>query len=119
MQVDYPFRLDPRGRSAMTAHDEHVRDLVEQVLFTAPGERVNRPEFGSGLMQLVFDPARDELATATQLLVRGSLQRWLSDLIRVEDTTVEIHDSQLRVTVVYVLIRTQEERVASFARDVR
>jgi phage baseplate assembly protein W len=97
-----------------------VRDLVEQVLFTAPGERVNRPEFGSGLMRLLFDPAREELATATQLLVQGSLQRWLGDLIRVEDTRVEITDggAALRVTVAYSLVRTQERRVDTFAREV-
>jgi uncharacterized protein len=119
MQVDFPFRLDPRGRTAATGLDDHVRDLVEQVLFTAPGERVNRPEFGSGLMQLVFEPAREELETATQLLVTGALQRWLGDLIRVDDAQVELEDSAVHVTVAYAVVRTQERRVATFSREVR
>jgi phage baseplate assembly protein W len=74
MNVDYPYRFDGRGRTATTTHDEHVRDMIEQLLFTTPGERVMRPDFGSGLMQLVFAPVDDELASATQLLVHGALQ---------------------------------------------
>ena len=83
MDIDFPFHFDGRGRTAEAATDEHVRDLIEQVLFTSPGERVNRPTFGSGLMQLVFAPNSDELATATQFLVQAALQQWLGDLIEV------------------------------------
>jgi phage baseplate assembly protein W len=118
-QIDIPFRLDPRGRTASTSDEDHVRDLIEQVLFTAPGERVNRPDFVSGLMRLVFEPVREELATATQLLVKGSLQQWLAELIRVEDVTVDIVDSAVHVTVVYSHVRTQERQVASFSRAVQ
>jgi len=117
MDVDFPYHLDMRGRTASTADEDHVRDLIEQVLFTAPGERVNRPEFGSGLMRFLFDPAREELATATQLLVQGSLQRWLGDLIRVEDARVEVQDSAIKVTVAYSLVRNRESRVATFTRS--
>ena len=52
--VDYPLRVDGRGRTAHTAGDEHIRDLIEQVLFTSPNERVMRPDFGAGLLALVF-----------------------------------------------------------------
>ena len=83
-QLDYPFHFDTRGRTAETGDDAHIRDLIEQVLFTAPGERVNRPTFGSGLMQLVFAPNSDTLAATTQFLVQGALQQWLGDLIIVE-----------------------------------
>jgi phage baseplate assembly protein W len=116
MQVDFPFHADARGRTARTDDEAHVRDLIEQVLFTAPGERVNRPTFGSGLLQLVFDPNRQEVATATQLLVQSSLQQWLGDVIEVEDATVEGGDSKLLVRVVYRLVRTQERRVERFER---
>jgi uncharacterized protein len=119
MQVDFPFHADARGRTARTDEEPHVRDLIEQVLFTAPGERVNRPTFGSGLMRMVFDPNREELATATQLLVQGSLQQWLGELIKVEDTSVEVEDSTLRVTVAYRLVRDQQRRVVQFSREVR
>src|SRR5437764_10030581 len=103
MEIDYPLRTDGRGRTAQADGDEHIRDLIEQVLFTAPGERVNRPTFGSGLLQLVFAPNSDELATATQFLIQGALQQWLGDLIQVVAVDVENDDSTLRVTVQYVV----------------
>jgi phage baseplate assembly protein W len=118
MHIDYPFHLDIRGRTSAADREDHVRDLIEQVLFTSPGERVNRPDFGSDLMQLVFAPSSDELATATQFLVQGALQQWLGDLIQVEDAKVESEESTLRVTVQYVIRRNQERRVAQFSREV-
>lgn len=116
MNVDFPYNYDGRGHTADAATDDHIRDLIEQVLFTSPGERVNRPTFGCGLMQLVFAPNSDELAAATQYLVQGALQQWLGDLIQVEDVAVETDDSALRVTVQYVVRRTQERTLAQFAR---
>lgn len=118
MQIDYPFHLDSRGRTASTDQDDHIRDLIQQVLFTAPGERVNRPDFGSGLMQMVFAPNSDELATATQFLVQGSLQQWLGDLIQVESVQVKSVDSTLEVTIVYTVRRSQERQTAQFRREV-
>ena len=118
IQIDYPYHLDSPGRTATTGQDEHIRDLIEQVLFTSPGERVNRPTFGSGLMQLVFAPNSDELATATQFLVQGALQQWLGDLIQVEAVQVEHEESSLRVTVQYVVRRSQQRRVAQLSREV-
>ncbi len=118
MQINYPFRIDGRGRTASTDQDAHIRDLVEQVLFTAPGERVNRPDFGSGLMQLVFAPNSDELATATQFLVQGALQQWLGDLIQVEAVGVESEEAALKVTVQYIVRRNQQRQVAQFTRGV-
>ena len=118
MQIDYPFHPDRRGRTAETDQEDHVRDLIEQVLFTAPGERVNRPDFGSGLMQLVFAPTSDEVATATQFLVQGALQQWLGELIQVEAVQVESEDATLRVSVQYTLRRNQQSQVAAFSREV-
>jgi len=99
--LDFPFHIDGRGRSAETAEDDHIRDMIFQVLFTNPGERVNRPDFGCGVKQLVFMPNSDALATATQFLVQGSLQRWLDGVIQVESVDVESVESELRVSVVY------------------
>jgi uncharacterized protein len=99
--LDFPFHIDGRGRSAETAEDEHIRDMIFQVLFTNPGERVNRPDFGCGIKQLVFMPNSDALATATQFLVQGALQRWLDSFIQVESVDVEAVEAELRVTVVY------------------
>jgi phage baseplate assembly protein W len=116
MNVDYPYHFDARGRTAGADEDDHIRDLIEAVLFTAPGERVNRPTFGSGLMQLVFAPNSDELAAATQFLVQGALQQWLGDLIVVNDVQAVSVDSSLEVTVVYTVRRTEERRTAQFTR---
>lgn len=99
--LDFPFHIDGRGRSAETTEDDHIRDMIFQVLFTNPGERVNRPDFGCGIKQLVFMPNSDALATATQFLVQGSLQRWLDSVIQVESVAVEAVEAELRVTVVY------------------
>lgn len=119
MVTDFPFHIDQsRGRTALTDESGHIRDLIEQVLFTAPGERVNRPDFGSGLLQLVFAPNSDILAAATQATVRGGLQRWLGDLIQVDEVVVDNEASTLRVTVRYLVRRTQQTQVAQFTREV-
>ena len=115
-QPDFPLRFDARGRTAGTDGDDHVRDLIEQVLFTAPGERVNRPGFGSGLLKLVFEPAGEEMATATQYLVQGALQQWLADRIHVETVQVTAGEGVLDVAVQYVVRSTGERRVSTFQR---
>lgn len=114
IHVDYPFHFDGRGRTAGTDYTDHIRDLVELVLFTSPGERVNRPDFGSGLRQMVFAPASDELAAATQLLVQGALQEWLGNLIQVDAVSVVVEDASIRVRVEYTIRRTQNRAVAEF-----
>jgi uncharacterized protein len=116
MHIDYPYRFDQRGRTGTTDDEDHVHDLVEQVLFTAPGERVNRPDFGSGLLQLVFAPNSDELATATQLMVQAALLRWLGEYISIERVEVESQDGLLRVVVQYVIRRTQRRRTDQFVQ---
>ena len=116
MNIDFPFHFDGRGRTAGAGADDHIRDMIEQLLFTSPGERVNRPDFGSGLLQLVFAPNRDELAAATQFLVQGALQQWLGDLIEVEAVEVESEDATLRVTAQYRIRRSGERRTAEFTR---
>ena len=74
MNIAYPLNYDERGRTGEADENDHIREMIEQVLFTSPGERVNRPNFGSGLMQLVFAPNSPELAAATQFAVQGALQ---------------------------------------------
>jgi len=118
MQINYPFQFDPRGRTATTTGDKHIRDLIEQVLFTVPGERVNRPSFGSGVMQLVFAPNSDELAAATQFLIQGALQQWLGDLIQLEAVQVGSQEGTLTIQVQYVVRRTQLRQTALFSREV-
>ena len=116
--IGFPFRVDGRGRTTATSEADHVRELVEQLVFTAQGERVNRPTLGSGLLALVHEPARADLATATQLLVQGSLQQWLGDVLEVGSVEVTSGDGALVVTVRYRLKRTGEVRVDTFRRAV-
>jgi phage baseplate assembly protein W len=116
--VDYPYDIDSRGRTACVDNDAHIRDLIEQVLFTSPGERVNRPSFGSGILQLVFAPNSDALAGATQATVQSALQQWLGNLIHVNDVVVSAEESELHVTVTYTNRRTQEHETAEFKRQV-
>jgi phage baseplate assembly protein W len=116
MNVDFPYHFDSRGRSAVAGEDEHIRDMIEQFLFTNAGERVNRPDFGSGLLQMVFAPNSPELASALQFTVQAGLQRWLGDLIELEGLEVNSIDSTLEVTVQYVIRRSGERVQGRFQR---
>ena len=103
--LGFPLRLDARGRTALVSEEDYLRGLIENVLFTRPGERVNRPDFGSGVDRLVFAATDDAVAHSTQALVHGALQQWLGDLIRVENVTVTAVDSTLEVVVEYLPLR--------------
>jgi phage baseplate assembly protein W len=114
----FPFRLDGRGRTATADADEHVKQLIEQLLFTSPGERINRPSFGTAVRQMVFSPLSDEIASATQFMIQGALQQWLGDVIQVNAVDVRTVDSLLQVTVQYVVRRTQQRQVTQITREV-
>ena len=116
MNVDYPFHFDARGRTAQTGEDDHVRDMIEQLLFTSPGERVNRPDFGTGLMQMVFAPNSPELAAALQFTIQAGLDRWLGDVVEVRSLEVTSRDATLTVSVQYSIRRTGETRQDTFTR---
>ena len=117
MHIDFPFHFDSRGRTAVTNQNDHIRDMIEQFLFTNAGERVNRPEFGSGLLQMVFAPNSPELAAALQHTVQAGLQRWLGDIIEVKSLQVTSEEAILRVTVQYAIRQTGESRTDTFERS--
>ena len=112
--LDYPYHFSGQGRSATAARDDHIRDLIEQVLFTAPGERVMRPDFGAGLLALLFEPNSTTLAATTQLLVQSALQAHLAHLIAVQSVEVTNDDSALRVDVRYSVLLDRTTHSASF-----
>ena len=118
MELDYPFHFDARGRTANTDRNDHIRDLIYQVLFTSPGERVNRPDFGSGLLQLVFAPNSAELVTALEFTVQSALQQWLGEVIELETVEVTGEDAVIRVVVRYTVRRTGQAGLARFTRAV-
>ncbi|MES2741994.1 MAG: GPW/gp25 family protein [Pseudomonadota bacterium] len=117
MNLDYPFGFDQRGATAGTGLGDHVRDMIEQLLFTSPGERVNRPDFGSGLMQMVFAPNSPELAAALQFTLQAALDRWLGDLIEVRALEVSSEDARLTVALSYALRASGERRIDVFVRE--
>ena len=118
MQFNYPFTVDMHGRTKDTDYETHIRQLIEQVIFTSLGERVNRPTFGSSLQQLVFSPNSSELSAATRLLVQGALQQWLGDLIMVKSVDVQSDDSTLTVNVQYIMRINQQPQQATYTRTV-
>ncbi|MFI1369488.1 GPW/gp25 family protein [Streptomyces griseochromogenes] len=104
--IAFPFRADRRGRTAHARPAEHVHDLIEQLLFTSPGERVMRPDFGCGLLDLVFAPNTPELVSTLELSVQAALQRWLGDLVEVVSLDIESGDDAVRVHLSYVVRAT-------------
>jgi phage baseplate assembly protein W len=114
MNLDYPYGFGNSGLTAQTDLSSHIRDMIEQILFTSPGERVNRPTFGTGTATLVFAPNSDTLAAAQQQIIQASLQQWLSDLIRVLDVAVSNVDSSLQITIRYAILQTQQQETQQF-----
>lgn len=118
MNIDFPFHVDGRGRTAATDDLDHIRDMIEQLLFTNPGERVNRPDFGSGLLQMVFEPNSTELAAALQFTLQASLQQVLGNVIQLQAVKVDTIDSTLQITVQYVVRTDQRVQTAQFSREI-
>jgi uncharacterized protein len=117
MNLAYPYQIGAQGRTAATDDVTHVRDLIEQVLFTAPGERVMRPDFGCGVARLVFAPNGLELASATSMLIQASLQKFLNTLIVVQGVDVAADGSTLTITVAYVLRATGQVQQQQYQRS--
>ena len=116
MNIDFPFNFDFSGRTAACDDEHHVRNMLEQLLFTNAGERVNRPEFGSGLLQLVFAGNSPELAAALQFTTRAAIQQWLSDVLDLQSLNVTSNESTLTIDIRYATRRTGEVRDVTFVR---
>ena len=98
----FPFKIATDGGIASVTGDENIRAKIIQVLFTSPGDRVNMPEFGCGLRDLVFDPNNAILAATTEFTVRKSLERWLGNEILVEAVDVKSEEEKLIINIVYI-----------------
>jgi uncharacterized protein len=116
--LDFPLSYDVSGYSTTTDADDHIRDMIYLVLFTAPGERVNKPEFGCGVKQLVFAPLSDALAAATEQLIHGSLIRWLDPVISLEKVETRANEATLEILISYVRRDTGERREEVFRHPV-
>jgi phage baseplate assembly protein W len=117
MNIDFPFQFDARGRTAACDDAAHVRDMLEQLLFTNAGERVNRPEFGSGLLHLVFAANSPELAAALQFTTRAAIQQWLGDVLDLQLLEVTSDNATLSIEIRYATRRTGEVRDVTFVRS--
>ncbi len=117
IHIDFPFHLDGLGRTALVAADQHIRDMIELFLFTNPGERVNRPDFGSGLLAMVFNPNSEEEAGALEQTVQAGLVRWLGDLIEVEEVTVTAEQAVLYTEIRYTVRSTGDSHTDTFTTD--
>jgi phage baseplate assembly protein W len=109
--LKYPYGVGGSSVPQTTTADDHLRDLILQVLFTSPGERVNLPEFGAGVQRLVFEPAGDALRASAEFLISTNLQRWLGDRIDVERvivTTDDANDGVVTIDISYSLKATQQ-----------
>jgi phage baseplate assembly protein W len=97
----FPYRIDANGMTAGADQEGHIRELIEQVLFTRRGERVNRPDFGAGVNELIFAENAPEMASAAQHMVMAALQQWLSGTIEVRGVDTSAAESLLSITVRY------------------
>jgi phage baseplate assembly protein W len=116
MNIAYPYSFDSRGRTATAKYADHVRDMIEQLIFTSPGERVNHPDFGSGLMQLIFAGNSPELAATVQFTLQASAQLWLGDVVQIQSLQVQAVDSTLTVDMSYLIRATNQEQTSIFSR---
>jgi phage baseplate assembly protein W len=112
VNVGYPWRLDARGLTEGEDDSDHIRSMIEQLLLTVAGERVNRPDFGGGLYQLVFAPNSVELAASLQLTLQAAVGRYLADVIDVGGLSVTAINERLMVEVTYRVRETGAAGVA-------
>jgi phage baseplate assembly protein W len=112
--LKFPFALTPEGGVATVDADRHVRELIEQVLFTSPGERVMLPEFGAGLMDLVFAPSNDVLIAAAEFKVARALQTFLADRALIHAVDVRSEGERVTISVVYTRARDLKQETAAF-----
>jgi phage baseplate assembly protein W len=117
MFVSFPYNIGQDRRTATASRDDHIRQMLEQLLFTNPGERVNRPDFGSGLLQLVFAPNSPEMAAALQFTTRAAIQRYLGDVIEVQALEIRADDSALRISLSYTVKATGESMTTEMERS--
>jgi uncharacterized protein len=118
IEYNFPYQIDRNGRTATIDLNDHISQMIEQVLFTMPGERVNQPTLGTNVKQLVFSPLSDEMATATRLIVQGALQQWLGNIIILNSVQVTVQESTIQVQVLYTVRSSQQQNTAQFTGSV-
>ncbi len=108
MYLAYPYRIDFSGRTATVDVQAYVQGLIESMLLTSPGERVNRPTYGGGLMQYVFAPADGQLVGAAETLIRTAVVQWLGDVLTLQSLTVAAEPAEIVITLAYLINASQQ-----------
>ncbi|HLM87174.1 MAG TPA: GPW/gp25 family protein [Solirubrobacteraceae bacterium] len=106
VNLAFPYQLDDRGRTKTASYDDHVEQMLLQLLLTRPGERVNQPELGCGVGDDLFGPNSPELAAALNITISAAIQRWLGDVISLSSLEVTAVESTLTVSLAYVVLAT-------------
>lgn len=118
MNINFPWTFNGRGQTASIDESRHIRQMLEQLIFTSPGERVNRPTFGSGVLQMIFAPNSPEIAATVQFTLQAAVQQWLGDIIELRNLDVIASDSTLTIDLSYSIRRTNEQQSVSLTRAI-
>jgi phage baseplate assembly protein W len=118
MNIDFPYQIAATCRTRETDFEDHVRDMIELLLLTNPRERVMRPDFGTGCLQYVHAPNRDDLVTTLQATLHAALTRWLGDVIDLVSATVESVEAELHITVCYIIRFTGKQETRYFTKPI-
>lgn len=116
MQIAFPYRFDADGLTGLTDERSHMRHMLELLLFTMPGERVNRPDFGCGIRHMVFAPQNSEVVSTLHALIESEIHRWLGDVLTLRKLEVTSEDATLLVLLEYQLPGDGELRTELFKR---
>jgi hypothetical protein len=116
VNLRYPYGFDSSGRTAQCSDTDHINQMLGQLLFTNPGERVMQPNFGSGVMQLVFAPNSPQLAATVEYTMQGAIQQYLGDVIALQNLTVTAEDSSLTIDIGYMVRSTGQSASLSLTQ---
>ncbi len=114
--LTFPFHIAPDGRIANSVLDKHIKELIEQVLLTNPGERVNLPEFGCGLENIIFEGNNESLASQVKFMVIQALNRWLGDLINIDNVLTQRNENKLKIEVIYTRKNTFDQDIVTIIK---
>lgn len=118
MPTAFPYQISGKGKTEQVDAQTYIRGLIEQVLFTMQGERVNLPQFGTGIEQRVFSPNSDEMNQAVSFLVQSNLIHWLSEYIQVQEVSVTADGAQMLVNVKYVILPQSISQEVTYERTI-
>ncbi|WP_299009787.1 GPW/gp25 family protein [uncultured Shewanella sp.] len=116
MHKSFPFQINQYGHIQEADDDKHLRDMMEQILFTIPGERVNRPEFGCGVQLLVFGSIQAEMLSVKQSMIQIELQKYLGHLMQLQVVNITAHETQLDIFIRYLPFVGDQAKEVVFTR---